>query len=138
MPKKKTAPSVGLRYPPAYIRSCMANRFKLETEEGFTVAHFGLVNRSGRLLDRFSCVFPEHTLTTQRENLVQYSDKIGIPKNAIPQWEPPDREAKGTLDLSVIDFVHVSHWMRLTPKSVSGISHRAILQTWSGQGAKTV
>jgi len=88
----------------------MANRFAIEREEGFTVVHFGLVNRAGSLLDRFSCVFPEHTLKSQRENLVQYSDKIGPTKKKIPSWAAPARKSEETTLLPVIDFVHVSQW----------------------------
>lgn len=74
------------------------------------MAHFGLVNRSGLLLDRLTFIFPEYTLRSQRENLVQYSDKIGLAKKEIPTWIPPVRGADDSFTIPVIDFIHVSHW----------------------------
>lgn len=89
----------------------MANRFKLEREEGFTVAHFGLINGGGALIDRFICIFPEHTLKTQKENLAQYSDKVGLSKSAPPKWTPPPRTvSESSLTIPVVDFIHLAHW----------------------------
>ena len=110
MAKKTTKSSVGLGYPPQYILSFMANRYAIEREDGFTVAHFGLVNRSNLLLDRFTCIFSEHTLKSQRENLVQYSDKVGLPKKKTPTWVPPFKEAEAAVAVPVIDFLHLCHW----------------------------
>lgn len=110
MPKKPPTTSVELRYPTLYIQSCMVNRYELIREDGFTLAHFGLVSRKGLLLDRFSCVFPEHTLQLQKENLVQYSDNVGLPKNTIPPWNAPARVVEDDCKLPVVDYVHVSHW----------------------------
>jgi hypothetical protein len=87
----------------------MANRFALDCEEGFRVVYFGLVNRANLLLDSLTCIFPEYTLKRQRENLVQYSDQIGLPKEKIPKWDPPRRESKD-VSLPVVDFIHVSNW----------------------------
>jgi hypothetical protein len=55
----------------------MANRFAIDRQDGFTLIQFGLVSKTGLLLDRLTCVFPDPMLETQRENLVQYSDGIG-------------------------------------------------------------
>jgi hypothetical protein len=88
----------------------MANRFALEREEGFVLAHFGLVNRKGLLLDRLTCIFPEYILRSQKENLVQYSDKIGLPKKDLPRWKPPALEESNISTLPVIDYIHVSQW----------------------------
>lgn len=118
MPKKQPQEGHRLRYPSAYVVSLMANRYALEREEGFTLAHFGLLGRSGLLLDAFSCVFPAHSLENQKENLVQYSETIRLPKTKIPTWNPRDskefsmrRDASGLSQLTpVVDFIHVSSW----------------------------
>jgi hypothetical protein len=49
-------------------------------------------------------------LEAQKENLVQYSDQVGLPKKQIPKWVPPIRESKDVSCLPVIDFVHLCHW----------------------------
>ena len=99
---------MSLRHPQQYYHSCMANRLSIERDEGFVVAHFGLLSRAGVLLDRLSCVFPHYILEAQKGNLVEYSDKIGTPKKKAPAWTPPPwTEDKGTLP--VIDFLHVSY-----------------------------
>lgn len=108
MPKEPTLQSVSLRHPAAYVFSCMANRFALEKEEGFTVAHFGLVSRKEALLDRFDCVFPDHMLTSQKDNLVQFSEKLGSSQKTIPTWDPPLRR-DSEMTMPVVDFIHLSY-----------------------------
>jgi hypothetical protein len=113
MAKKQTTQTVNLRHPLQYIHSCTANRFAIEHEEGFALAYFGLVNRSGLLLDRFTCLFPDYTLQTLKENLVQFSEKVGLPKKKIPAWNPPPIQSQTFSDLStlpVIDFIHLTYW----------------------------
>ena len=111
MAKKALPPTVHLRYPMQYVFSGMANRFKLIREEGFTIAHFGLVGEASRLLDKISCVIPADTLITQKENLVQYSDKIGLPKKKPLPWNPPEREiTDASFSIPVVDFIHLSNW----------------------------
>ena len=90
----------------------MANRFAVDHEDGFILADFGLLNRGGRLLNRFTCVLPQYTLEKLKENLVQFSDKVGLPKKEIPHWNPPLRETKDldSITLPVVDFLHVSFW----------------------------
>lgn len=101
-----------LRHPLQYaLSSCMANRFKLEQEDGFTVAHFGLINGGGSMIDRFTCILPEHALKAQKENLAQYSDKVGLPKVELPKWNPPPRTGdQALLTIPVVDFIHLAHW----------------------------
>jgi hypothetical protein len=106
---KKPLPSVELNYPAQYIFSCMANRFALQREDGFILAQFGLVGKSGLLIDQYACIFPDHTLKAQRENLVQYSDKLGPQKKEPVAWTPQAR-APSEMTIPVVDFLHVSHW----------------------------
>ncbi len=110
MPKKPTTQTVNLRHPAQYYHSLTANRFVLEREEGFVLASFGLVNRSGLLLDRFTCIFPDYTLQSLKENLVQFSEQIGLPKKNIPVWNPPPFQNTDLSTLPVIDFIHLTHW----------------------------
>jgi hypothetical protein len=101
---------VGLHYPAQYYYSCVANRYAVERDDGFTIVHFGLVNRLGLLIDRMSCIFPQHTLDVQKENLVQYSDDAGLPKKKVPAWVPPVRGLDAEITYPVIDFVYLSRW----------------------------
>lgn len=95
--------------PHAYVFSCMANRFLLEKEDGFTVAHFGLVSGKGVLLDRFTCVFPAHMLASQKENLVQFSANLPASQRTIPSWVPPVRRDLDSTMMPVVDFIHLSY-----------------------------
>ena len=116
--RKKPSPStptttakVLLTYPAGYFFSFMANRYALTREDGFTLVHFGLLNRGNDLLDHFSCMIPEHTLNAQKENLVQYSDSIGLPKSNPPPWAPPPSKERGELGrFPVVDFLHLCNW----------------------------
>src|SRR5882757_11137722 len=87
--RKPESQKIGLRHPHQYIHSCMANRFAVDHDDGFALVRFGLINSSDLLIDQIACVFTEHTLKAQEENLVQFSDKIGLPKKRIPIWNPP-------------------------------------------------
>jgi hypothetical protein len=88
-PKKKAAyAKLSLTPPAQYFRSAMANRFSLQREEGFTIAHFGLVDGKKRLLEQNSFVFPAHSLENLKENLVQYSENLTVEVSKTPKWEP--------------------------------------------------
>jgi hypothetical protein len=110
--KKETSTAVALRHPVQFPFSLMANRFALEREEHYVVAHFGLVTSGGLLLDQFRCILPEHTLKSQRENLVQYSDTIGVAKRVIPAWKTPAPvpPEKREFTIPVVDFIHLANW----------------------------
>jgi hypothetical protein len=107
MSKKPAKTPVTLLHPQTYVFSHLANRISIERDADFTLAHFGLLSRTGLLLDRFSCVLPDYVLRGLKENLVQYSDKIGLPKFQSPAWTPPILAQD--LGLPVIDFLHVSY-----------------------------
>ncbi len=92
----------------------MANRFAIKRDDGFVLCHFGLINRSGVLIDRFACVLADSTLENLKENLLQYSDMVGLSKVAIPDWDPPPLRIKDSVSmmldmLPVADFVHLSN-----------------------------
>jgi hypothetical protein len=56
------------------------NRLQVEHEDGFYVAHFGLVAKSGLLLDSYSCVLPKQALIQNRQSLLEYLARIGQSK----------------------------------------------------------
>jgi hypothetical protein len=115
MEKPKQAP-VSLAHPTQYFASFMVNRFTLIKGQGFTIGYFGLVNEAGMLLDKYTCIFPDDTLKSLRENLVSYSGKIGAAKSKPPAWTPkiidPDtRSSDSSLTgLGVVDFIHLTNW----------------------------
>jgi hypothetical protein len=108
--------NVNLAHPHAYIATFMVNRFCLFKNSGFTVAHFGLIDDSGKLLDRFGCIFTDSVLNDLKENLVTYSAKIGTTKNKKPAWMPnvedaEDRRSEVSLSqYGVVDFIHLTNW----------------------------
>lgn len=112
MPKKPTKVEVTLQHPAQYaLFSCMANRYFIQREDGFAVAHFGLADSNNKLIDYFRCVLPAHSLEAQKENIVQYSEKIGLPKVEMPKWTLPEREPRADLlTVAVVDFIHMTHW----------------------------
>ena len=104
-----------LGHPQVYVSTYMVNRFRLLKNAGFIAGHFGLVDDSGKLLDRFSCIFPESVLKDLRENLVAYSAKIGTAKKKKPEWIPQVEGAdeKQTIrfpEYGIVDFVHLTNW----------------------------
>jgi hypothetical protein len=111
MPKKAPTQTFNLHHPGVYTNTCMANRYAVDHEKGFTVADFGLLNRAGVLIDRFTFIIPDYTLEMQKESLVPYSDKIGPAKKAPPSWTAPSVGPRNDWStLSIVDFIHVSHW----------------------------
>src|SRR5437762_1175687 len=106
---------VSLGHPHVYVATYMINRFCLLKNAGFTVGHFGLVDDSGKLLDRFTCVFPESVLKDLRENLVTYSAKVGTTKKKQSAWTPKVVDVDEKIDITfsqygVVDFVHLTNW----------------------------
>lgn len=93
----------------------MVNRFFLIKDDGFTLGYFGLVSKSNVLLDQFTCLFPQDTLTALRESLVTYSEKAGPATTHPPAWTPRGIDAsaqKGEVvsNFAVVDFIHVTNW----------------------------
>jgi hypothetical protein len=117
--KPAKPPVVGLRHPVQYVLSFLANRFAVAREDGFVLAHFGLVTKADVLIDRFTVVITDNTLKTLKENLVKYSDEVGLPKKEIPKWLPPARKAEESISLlsylPVVDFLHLCHGNDVDP-----------------------
>jgi len=118
-PSHSTPPQqnqVSLGHPHMYVATYMVNRFCLLKNAGFISGHFGLMDDSGKLLDKFECIFPESVLKDLRENLVTYSAKIGTPKKKTPEWTPKIKDAnedKPGITFSqygIVDFVHLTNW----------------------------
>ena len=64
------------------------NRLQVEREDGFCLVHFGLVSKSGILLDSYSCVLPQQALVQNQKSLLEYLARIGQPKQKNPQsWQ---------------------------------------------------
>jgi hypothetical protein len=84
----------------------------VKRHDDFLVAHFGLIVEKSTLIDRFTCIFSGNTLETLKDNLVQYSDEIGVPKGKITPWNPSIPAWSETTHLSfpVIDFIHLTNW----------------------------
>jgi hypothetical protein len=114
-PKPQTA-TVNFAHPLAYIATFMVNRFYLIKNSGFTIGHFGLIDDSEILLDKFGCIFTDAALKELRENLVSYSAKIGTTTKKTPTWRPTvegAEERRSEVSLSqygVVDFIHLTNW----------------------------
>lgn len=115
-PSSPALTNVSLAHPHVYVATYMINRFCLSKNTGFTVGHFALMDDSGKLLDKFGCIFSDTTLKEQRENLVSYSGKIGTTQKKTPVWKPNVEDAEKTrseISMSqygVVDFIHLTNW----------------------------
>jgi hypothetical protein len=107
---------VSFAQPFTYFTSFMINRFFLAKDDGFTLGYFGLVSKSNVLLDQFTCLFPQDTLTSLRENLVTYSETLGPPIIRPPAWTPKGIDASAerveaySSNFAVVDFIHLTNW----------------------------
>lgn len=114
-PKQKLLP-ISLAHPYVYLATFMVNRFCLLRNSEFTVGHFGLVDDSGTLLDKFGCIFSDTALKELRENLVSYSATIGTARKKKPVWKPTIEGAEqrrsevSMSQFGVVDFIHLTNW----------------------------
>lgn len=104
-----------LGHPHVYVSTYMVNRFCLLKNTGFIAGHFGLIDDSGKLLDKYACLFPDSVLKDLRENLVTYSAKVGITKKKSPPWTPKvdnvdDKEGISFSQYGIVDFIHLTNW----------------------------
>jgi hypothetical protein len=73
-----------------YAKTMYFNRFRVENEDGFFMLHFGLVGKSAVILDSYACVIPQKAIEHQRDNLLGYLNRMGLPKvSATHKWQPP-------------------------------------------------
>jgi hypothetical protein len=81
------------------------NRFKMDRENGFCLIQFGLVPKSGLLIDHYSCVLPQATLTSNEKPLLGYLGRIGPStiKHEPLQGLPPGAKA------DVVDIVSMAY-----------------------------
>jgi hypothetical protein len=78
-----------------YPRLMAFNRSAIERLDDIILMHFGLVNKSGMLLDRYSCAITVFELDAQKESLMEYLGRTGALGEAPQTWQPPN-EAKQT------------------------------------------
>lgn len=107
--------NVKLQPPAAYFASYMVNRFHLARNSGFTLAHFGLLDDSGIVLDRIGVVLTDEVLNILRENLVFYSSQVGTAKKNSPSWVPKivglnEDGNRSFTPAGIVDFVHLTNW----------------------------
>ena len=89
----------------------MVNRFSIKRERGFIIVSFGLLDEEDLLVDSFSCIIPQSTLDSNKENLVDFSERIGPPKEPVPSWSMEKEKRKEfSLDNGVVDFIHLTNW----------------------------
>jgi hypothetical protein len=72
-----------------YKRLMPFNRFAVERIDSLVIIHFGLVNNSGLLLDRYSIGIFQVELDALKENLMDYLGKTGSLAEPPPTWQPP-------------------------------------------------
>lgn len=88
-----------------YPKTMFFNRLQVEREDGFCLVHFGLVSKSGLLLDSYSCVLPHQALVQNEKSLLEYLGRIGQPKQKNPQ---PWQGGKAGADTDVADIVNMA------------------------------
>ena len=81
------------------------NRVQVEREDGFCLVHFGLVSKSGLLLDSYSCVLPQQTLVQNQKSLLEYLGRIGQSEQKNPQSWPGGKAGSNT---DIADIINMS------------------------------
>ena len=77
-PEQQKEVRLEIRLPQSgYPKTMFFNRLQVEREEGFCLIHFGLVSKSGLLLDSYSCVLPQQALVQNQKSLLEYLARIG-------------------------------------------------------------
>ena len=81
------------------------NRLEVKRENGFFLVHFGLLSNASSLLDSYSCILPQQALVQNQKSLLEYLERIGLPKEKNPQsWEI--EKSRGKID--VADIVNMA------------------------------
>lgn len=81
------------------------NRLQVEREDSFSLVHFGLVSKSGLLLDSYSCVLPQQSLVQNKNHLLEYLGLIGQSTQKNPQ---PWQGGKSGAETSIADILGMS------------------------------
>ena len=106
-PEQQKEVRLEIRLPQSgYPKTMFFNRLQVEREEGFCLIHFGLVSKSGLLLDSYSCVLPQQALVQNQKSLLEYLARIGQSKQKNPQsWQmAPSREKTDVADIVNMAF----------------------------------
>lgn len=72
------------------------NRFGIERGNGYSLIHFGFINRGGDVLAAYSTVITDSLVQMNREDWLQYLGKIGEPPE-LPidlSWRPPVTQSR--------------------------------------------
>ena len=67
------------------------NRFGIERGDGYSLVHFGFINRGGDVLASYTTIIADSFVQMNRDDWLQYLGKIGEPpERAIDlSWRPP-------------------------------------------------
>lgn len=68
-------------------RSMYFNRFRVERENGFAIVSFGLLSKSGLLIDTYCCTFTDQALDNNKRSLLEYYGTGAEPQTPVPPWQ---------------------------------------------------
>src|ERR1041385_7725752 len=109
----------------SYRRLMPFNRFSVERVDPLVIIHFGLINNSGVLLDRYStCIF-KMELEALKENLMEYLGKLGSLGEPPPAWQP----ASGLGPIEVFNHVGVTSNVSVAETTLNNIVVRGLYET---------
>lgn len=88
-----------------FPRTMYFNRFRLDRDSGFCLAQFGLMVASD-LVDSYTCTFSDEMLMRNRDVLIEYLSRIGLPsKKETTPW-------KGLMtsrQTDIVDLITMAH-----------------------------
>jgi hypothetical protein len=115
-----------------YRRLMPFNRFFVERVDTIVILHFGLLNNSGLLLDRYSAAISQRELDGQKPSLMEYLGKLGSLGEAPPAWQPP----AGPSSIELFNFVLVSSNSEVAELGLNNVVVRAVNDLRQTTGGK--
>jgi hypothetical protein len=96
-------PDIGFR------RSMFFNRFRVERDEGFTILSFGLISKSGVLVDSYCCTFTDEALENNKKSLLEYYGRGTEPRAPLVPWQGAPSPTKSDVADIVTMASHTNH-----------------------------
>ena len=105
-----------------YRRLMPFNRLFVERIDSLVVLHFGLLNNSGQLLDRYSTGIYQLELDGQKESLMDYLGKVGSLGDPPPVWQPPPSQSP----VEVFNHIGVTSNLHVAETSLNNVAVRVV------------
>ncbi len=119
--------------PGGFPKTLYFNRLRVDREEGFCLAQFGLVVASD-LVDSYSCVLSDDVLKQNQQTLVEYMNKLGRAKeDGVVTW----KGVPASRNVDVIDVVTMAFRGQIAETCLFVFSLTAATRAATGPSAGT-